>query len=50
MSSLLVDPDSEATETDLLEQPLAQSSARMEGDVLTVSIPPFGISTVKLGA
>jgi len=50
ISPFLADPDSEAVETDLLERPLAQNSARMEGDVLTVSIPPFGISTVKLGA
>ncbi len=49
LSSLLADADSPAVETDLLEQPLPESSARMEGDMLVVNIPAFGIATVKVG-
>lgn len=48
LSSALVPADSPAVETDLLEQPLESSTARMEGDVLIVTIPPFGIATVKI--
>ena len=45
----LAAPDSPAVETDLLEQPLEKSTARMEGDTLAVTIPPFGIATVRVG-
>jgi len=45
----LAAPDSPAVETDLLEQPLEESTARMEGDTLAVTIPPFGIATVRVG-
>ncbi len=38
-----------AAATDILEQPLASSSARMEGDVLEVELPAFGLATVKIG-
>ncbi|MDW8291143.1 MAG: glycoside hydrolase family 38 C-terminal domain-containing protein [Armatimonadota bacterium] len=40
---------SPVVETDILEQPLSNSTARMEGDVLCVEIPPFGIATVRVG-
>jgi len=46
----LVKPGSPAQETDLLEQPLKNSTARMEGEVLRVEIPRYGIATVKVGA
>jgi len=36
-------------ETDILEQPLSSSTARMNGDVLSVQIPPFGLVTVRVG-
>lgn len=49
LSAALVAPDSPAVETDLIEQPLASSTARMEGDVLKVTIPAYGIATVKVG-
>ncbi len=38
-----------AVETDLLERPLAESTARMDGDVLTVTVPAYGIATVRAG-
>jgi alpha-mannosidase len=40
---------SQAVETDLLERPLENNSAKMEGDTLTVAIPAYGITTVKVG-
>jgi len=49
ISERLVPSGAPAVETDLLEQPLASSTARLTDGVLTVSIPPFGIATVKLG-
>jgi len=45
----IVTPGCTCTEVDLLEQPLAHSSARMEGDVLMVDLPAHGIATVLLG-
>jgi alpha-mannosidase len=36
-------------ETDLLEQPLAKSSAKRDGETLTVKVPAFGIATVRIG-
>jgi alpha-mannosidase len=49
LSRVLAEPDSAAVETDLLEQPLDKSTAAMDGDVLTVTIPAFGIATVRVG-
>ncbi len=37
------------TETDLLEQPLPESSARIDGDELVVDVPACGIATVMVG-
>ena len=45
----LAAPGSEVVETDLLERPLEASTAKMEGDTLTVTIPACGIATVKVG-
>jgi len=45
----LVKPGSKAVETDVLERPLAKNSAKMDGDVLTVTVPAFGQATVKIG-
>lgn len=42
-------PGSPAVEVDIIEQPLAESSARMENDILTVKIPAYGIATVSVG-
>ncbi|MHB9035491.1 MAG: alpha-mannosidase [Armatimonadota bacterium] len=36
-------------QTDLLEQPLAESSARLDGDVLVFSVQAYGIATVMIG-
>ena len=49
LSSMLCEPSSAAVETDLLEQPAEANTARMEGDVLTVRLPAFGIATVRVG-
>jgi len=38
----------EVVETDLLERALDDNSARIQGDVLSVDVPPFGIATVKI--
>jgi alpha-mannosidase len=38
----------EAVETDLLERPLAESSAKLSGGNLTVRVPAYGIATVKV--
>jgi alpha-mannosidase len=38
-----------AVEVDLMEQELAQNSARIEDDELVVTIPAFGIGTVRVG-
>ncbi len=42
-------PDAPTVETDLLERPLKGSTAAMKGGVLSVTIPAFGIATVKVG-
>jgi hypothetical protein len=49
LSPCLVPPNSPAIETDLLEQPLPASTARMEGEVLKVRLPAHGIATVRVG-
>lgn len=49
LDEALAPPNAPAVETDLLEQPLGQSSARMDADVLTVEVPRFGLVTVKVG-
>ncbi|MHB0999402.1 MAG: alpha-mannosidase [Armatimonadota bacterium] len=45
----LAKPGSPAKEVDLVEQPLAESHARMDGDILTVKIPAHGIASVMVG-
>jgi alpha-mannosidase len=49
LSSALARPNAPAGETDILEQPLSSSTARMNGDVLSVQIPAFGFVTVRVG-
>jgi len=49
LDAALAPPGSPAVETDLLEQPLEKSAARMEGDTLVVTVPPHGIATVRVG-
>ena len=49
IDSSLVEPNSVAVETDILERPVSDSSAKLEGNTLKVSIPAFGIATVKIG-
>lgn len=45
----LAKPGSPAVETDILERPVPKSTAKMDGDVLSVSVPAFGQATVKIG-
>jgi len=45
----LAQPNGPAVETDLLERPLKASTASMKEGTLSVTIPPFGIATVKVG-
>ena len=45
----LVKSKSVAVETDILERPVPGSTARFENDTLKVSMPAFGITTMKIG-
>ena len=45
----LVEGEAEAQEVDLLERPLQTSTARMEGETLVVTVPAYGIATVRVG-
>ena len=49
ISDLLCNPNATAVETDIMEQPLAESSANMWDGVLSVTVPAFGIAAVKVG-
>jgi alpha-mannosidase len=49
LSERLVRPDAPVVATDLMEQPLAAGTARMENSVMQVEIPAFGLATVKIG-
>ena len=41
--------DAGAAEADTLEHPVNESCVRLEGEILTVRVPAFGITTVKVG-
>lgn len=45
----LVKPDSSAVEVDLLERVISERTAKMECEILKVMVPPFGITSVKIG-
>jgi alpha-mannosidase len=49
LAAWLAAPDAPVVETDTLEQPLADSTARLEAGVLKVKIPAYGIVTVRVG-
>jgi len=49
LDTALAPANAQALETDLLEQPLAQNTAQMEENILSVAIPAFGLVTVKIG-
>ncbi|MHB9132721.1 MAG: alpha-mannosidase [Armatimonadota bacterium] len=49
LANTLAPANAPAVETDVLEQQLPHSTARMDGDVLNVDIPAFGLVTVKVG-
>ena len=44
----LVAPNAKAVETDVMEQPLKTSSAKMAKGTLSVKVPAFSTVTVKL--
>lgn len=44
----IVKPNAIAVETNILEQPLENSTAKMNGDILLVNLPANGIATVKI--
>jgi alpha-mannosidase len=46
----VVKPGSPAAEVDLMERALGTNTAQMDGDVLTVHVPAYGIATVSIGA
>jgi alpha-mannosidase len=45
----LAAPGAPVVETDLLEQPLPASTAGFADGVLRVTIPPYGIATIRIG-
>lgn len=45
----LVKPNSSAVEVDILERPVAKNTAKMSGEVVSVTIPAYGQATVKVG-
>lgn len=45
----LVKPGTPARQVDLMEQPLPKLKAKMEGDVLGVKVPAYGIASVMVG-
>lgn len=45
----LVKPNSNFVEVDLLERPIRRETARMEGNLLKVRVPSFGITTIRIG-
>ncbi len=49
LAEALCQPNAPACETDVMEQPLAHSTAAMHDGVLSVDIAPFGLVTVKIG-
>lgn len=49
LDATLAPPDATSVQTDLLERPLKESTARMKAGVLSVKVPAFGIVTVRIG-
>jgi alpha-mannosidase len=45
----LAAPDSPCVEIDLLEQPLSENTAKMRRDTVEVTVPAFGIASVRIG-
>jgi len=48
LDSCLAAPDASVVETDILERPLKENSAKMARGTLSVKVPPFGTVTVKV--
>ena len=48
LSEMFALPNAAAFEVDFLEQPLARNTATVDGDVLTVEVPAFGIASVQV--
>jgi alpha-mannosidase len=49
LDGALVPANAPACETDLLERPLTSNTALMENGMLSVSVPAFGLVTVRIG-
>jgi alpha-mannosidase len=49
ISALLAAAGASAVETDLLEQPRPQSTAAFANGLLTVTVPAYGLATVRIG-
>ena len=49
LDAVLAPANAPAVETDVMESPLAVNTAKMAGDILEVQLPPFGMTTVKIG-
>jgi alpha-mannosidase len=45
----ILKPGAKAVETDVLERPLPKNGAKLDGNTLSVPVPAFGITTVKIG-
>ncbi len=50
LAAQLVRPDAQATEADVLERPVESEQLRLTDNALTVRVPAFGITTVRIGA
>ncbi|MBI2303092.1 MAG: hypothetical protein HYU66_29645 [Armatimonadetes bacterium] len=49
LDETLVPAGATAVQTDVLEQPLAETIARWDGGELSVALPPYGMATVRIG-
>jgi len=49
LDATLAPANASAVETDVMECPLPANTAKMVGDTLEVQLPPFGMTTVKIG-
>jgi len=46
----IVKPGAKAVETDILERPLPDNTASMDGDILTVKVPKYGQCSVRIAS
>jgi len=48
LSSFLTSTDMDVVEVDILERPLPEGRARLEGDTILVPLAPFGVTSVRV--